>query len=145
MAKKKRPVAKKIAEAPTSSCLIFCEDVTISVGKQLHTLHGVITDMYIPQLPALTGVGVVYMRLRNVYANQQFSLRFANLDSSEVLFEFGAQSGEASDPLGNHVIILNVPPFIMPCAGRYVFSAVHGDTTFAECVINVIGSDQREK
>ncbi len=138
-------VTKQTAESPTSSCLIFCENVTISLVNNLHTLHGVITEMVMPDLPSFTGAGMVYMRLRNLYANQQFSLKFKRLDTLDTLFEFAAQSGSNADPLGNHIIILRIPPFEMPESGRYAFSAEHGDKIFAECVINVVSAEQLER
>jgi len=137
MARKKKKATKHTAEAPTSSCLLLCEDVTVSVASDKHTLKGVISEMFSPVIPYRTGTAAAYLRLSNLYANQQIIVRFENVETAEVLFQFDVQASDNSDPLGTHVIILKIPSFVIPRAGRYNLCAIHNNLPFAESMITV--------
>lgn len=137
MAKRKKKATKNTSEAPTSSCLLLCEDVTVSLRNNLHTLHGVVSEMFVPRVPTMSGVGVAYIRFSNVYANQQIVLTIEHAETQKRVYIFPTQAPPDSDPLGNIVIILRIPPFEISHSGRYIFSANHNDISFAECVITV--------
>jgi len=141
MAKRKKPI-KPPEEAPTSSCVLLCQDVTISVVAGMHTLHGVVSEMHAPSLPITAGAGVVYVRFSNWYSSQEIILRFMHIETEEVVFQLGARSPAGSNPLADNPIIIRIPPFVLTRAGRYSLGALHHDLVVAESVITVFGLDE---
>jgi hypothetical protein len=137
MAKKRKNAKKKTGEAPTFSCILLCEDVTVSYGSDKHNLYGIVSEMFSPFLPFQTGRAVAYVRLSNFYANQRILIRFAHVETGDVIFEIPAIASKDSNPLTNHIIIAPVFPFVISRSGRYIFSALHDDIAIAECVITV--------
>ncbi len=92
-------------EAPTSSCLLLCDDVLVSQGRQKHFLQGIIGVVGVTQLPAVIGGYVAYVRLSNVYASQKVTINFEEADTQEVLFEFEVGFPEKGDPLGVYTLV----------------------------------------
>jgi hypothetical protein len=137
MAKRKGKATKFTSEPPTASCLLLCEEVTVKYGLDKHILEGIISEMNAPGLPFMTGPGVAYVRMSNVYPNQKMTLRFAHLETAEVVFELSIQAPPNSDPLRNQIIIAPIRPFVIYHSGRYMFGAIHNDIPFAECMIEV--------
>jgi hypothetical protein len=144
MAKKKKKATRQSAEAPTSSCLLICEDVFVGAGSAKHILHGIISEIFVPALPVTIVQAVAYVRLTNVYAEQNIALSFANVGTGVELFRFNSQSPKDSNPLGTHTLILKIPPFEITETGRYIFSALHNDIAFAECPVTVKVPEQTE-
>lgn len=134
----------RVGEPPTSSCLVICEDVIRSSVRGSHTLVTVINGLSATHFPDTAGPFVAYIRLANVYPNQNLLLKFTNAATDEELFKFIAMSPQESDPLGNHTLILRIPAFEIPAAGRYVFSAVHNGVPFATSVIEVKGPESED-
>jgi len=135
MARRKR--RKLAGEAPTSSCLMICDDVLMSVGRDKHTLHGVINGIVIPELPAVIGPYVAYIRLSNVYGGSEILISFCTADSDEEIFRLDAKAPDKSDPLQTHTLIIRIPAFAVEAAGRYIFSASHGGVPFAQSPIEI--------
>ena len=135
------PKGKKIlpenAAAPSSSCLLICDDVLQSVAKNKHLLHGVISQVFVPKLPALIGPYVAYVRLSNVHGSQSITLSLAHAATEEELFRFSATSPAESDPLATHTFILAIPPLRVTKAGRYIFEASHAGIPFATNAIEI--------
>jgi hypothetical protein len=141
MAKRKKKATRHTSESPTSSCLLLCEDVIVKYGQQRHFLEGIVSEMYTPSLPLQTGPSVAYIRMSNVYPNQKITLRFAHLETEDVVFELYVQAPPNSDPLKNQNIIAPIRPFMIHHSGRYIFSAMHNEVAFAECMIEVVTPD----
>ena len=144
MAKRKR-VPKKQAEGPTSSCLVICDDVLLSYGKQKHFLQGVIGGILVPSLPAVIGPYVAYIRMSNVYGGQEIELDITRAGDSAEVFQIKATSPPGSDPLQTHTMILQIPPFQIMEVGRYIFSGTHGGVAFAQSVINIQAVAKEQK
>lgn len=144
MAKKRTRRTRKEVEPPTSSCLLICDDVLISAGRDKHTLHGVIGTIVVLECPARVGPYVAYVRLSNVYSKQEIELIFRKADDDEMVFSFKAKSPASSNPLHTHTLIVKIPQFEIPSAGRYIFTAEHGGVEFAQSRFEVKSIDQQE-
>ena len=145
MAKRIDPTS---AEPPTSSCLLLCEDILLSPSRDKHYLHGVIGKITAPKLPATIGPFSAYVRLSNVYANQQIRIEFSHSSSNDPIFSLQALSPQVSDPLAVHTMILAIPPMKLKKPGRYIFSASHAGVPFATTAIEVLvaqGPNKRRK
>lgn len=99
----------------------MCDDVLMS-AKNKHTLAGVIGIIGVPQLPAMLGNYVAYVRISNVYGTQRIRVGL-ELESESPLFEFTADLGGPQDPLGVHTLVVPIRPFQVESAGRYFFFA----------------------
>jgi len=144
MAKRRKNAGKGHVEAPTSSCLLICDDVLVSTGKNKHFLEGVIGAVGVASVPAVVGPYVAYIRLSNVYGGQEIVLSICNATDDEEVFRVMATSSEKSDPLETHTIILAIPPFEIRETGRYIFSASHGGVPFAQSMITIVVPEQKE-
>lgn len=138
MAKKRPKATKGTAEAPTSSCLLLCDDVLMSVGKSKSILQGVVDYIAVPSVPAVVGPYVAYVRLSNVYAHAEIVLRFCHVDSDDEVFSLNARAPEGSNPLGTHTLILRLPPFPVSEVGKHTLQALHGGIAFAESPIMIV-------
>jgi len=135
---KARKKKRSEAESPTSDCLLICDDVLVSHGKDKHFLQGIIGTIIVRSLPATIGGYVAYVRLTNVYPSQSISLTFEDADSNEELFRFNANLPQKSDPLGVYTLVLKIPPFGVTHPGRYIFCARHGGVPFAQSPIRIV-------
>ncbi|HEV7297943.1 MAG TPA: hypothetical protein VGN72_01155 [Tepidisphaeraceae bacterium] len=135
---KRRKVGKSSLEAPMNSCLLLCDDVLRSTIRGKHILQGVIGGVQLLQLPAIIGPYVAYIRWSNVYGGQKIKLNFRNEDD-DVIFGMEAKSPAKSDPLETHTLIIRIPPFEITTPGRYLFSAEHGGSPFAQTTIVIKG------
>ena len=128
---------KKGAVAPTVNCLLLCDDVLVSRGKDKHFLHGVIGGIGVASLPAPLGGYVAYVRFSNVHGEQKVRLTFEHAGDGESLFEIEASFPAQSDPLGVYTLVIPVPPFEIREAGRYMFTASHGGVPLAQSPIEI--------
>ncbi|HMO25296.1 MAG TPA: hypothetical protein PKB10_03425 [Tepidisphaeraceae bacterium] len=137
---------KRQAEAPTSDCILLCEDVLESKGRGKHMLQGVINIITVQNLPAVIGPLVAYVRMRNVYSRQRlhFSLGLLEKEQDGEILSFDLDSPDNSDPLGQHTLIIAVPPFPVEQEGRYVFTASHNGEAFAQTIF-ALRSYKREE
>ena len=142
MARKK--ATKATAESPTSSCLLICDEVTLGIGRDRHTLHGVVNVITVDEKPAKVGPFVAYVRLSNVYPSQKIELKFCTAGEDEV-FRMDAEAPKTSDPLGVHTLILVIPQFTVEAGGRYIFSVSHGGVPFATSPIQVVVFDEKDE
>ena len=127
-----------------SSCLVICDDVLISTAQNKHLLHGVVDVVSVPQVPIRIGPFAAYIRLSNVYRDQEIQLTICTAVTEEPVFSCSAISPESSDPLQSHTIILQIPPFEIRETGRYIFSASHGGVPFAQSPIQINFPDHGE-
>ena len=145
MAKRRKKVAKGHSEPPTSDCLLLCDDVLISQGKNKHSLMGVIGGIGVGGFPAVLHGYVAYARFSNVYSGQQIAIRFSSAASDEILFEATAEFPEQSDPLGVYTLVIPIQPFVVREEGRYLFGAYHNDVPVAASPIQIQGPPQAEE
>lgn len=139
---RKKKATKGAVEAPTSSCLLICDDVLVSQGHNKHILNGVVGQIIVPKTPTALGPFVAYIRLSNVYGGQEIKLCFSSAgEEEEEVFSVVAKSPAQSDPLQTHTIILRIPQFEINEIGRYIFSATHGGVPFAQCPIEIEALD----
>lgn len=111
-----------------SDCLLLCDDVIEShrTGKQ--SLHGIIGGITVPELPAVIGGFVAYIRFRNVYPSQEIRFVFRRASDDQEVVSFDMQSPDQSDPLNQHTLIIRIPRFTVDDTGGYIFSAEHNGT-----------------
>jgi hypothetical protein len=108
----------------------------MSQGKGKHFLQGIIGAIGVPELPAIIGGFVAYVRLSNVYTGQNVKLTFENAQG-EALFEISPPFPSQADPLGVHTLIIGIPPFPISEAGRYMFVANHGGIPIASSPVAI--------
>jgi hypothetical protein len=130
--KKTTPAA---AEAPTSSCLLLCDDVLVSYRGGKCTIQGVIDRIRVSALPAEIGPFVAYVRLSNVYRRQRLFFDLMCLSTNEKVLRINAISPKASNPLMTHTLVIPLPRFAVTDAGRYSFTASHGGAPFAQSLV----------
>jgi hypothetical protein len=133
---KRRPRRAK-AEPPTCNCLLLCDDVLISQGRNKHFLQGVIGVIGVLQLPAVIGGYTAYVRVSNVYGAQRINLSFIDGVSDEVLLEANTDFPSHAEPLGVYTIVTPVPPIIVKHEGRYIFLASSRGVPLAQSPIEV--------
>lgn len=144
MAKRHRKIKRENAESPSSACLVICDDVLVSQGKNKHILQGVIGTIVVRGVPALIGGYVAYIQLTNVYPNQEIKLCLRDEDENAI-FESEAKSPPRNvDPLAVETLILPIPFFPITSAGRYTFRAEHDGVPFAVCPITVVDQAPKE-
>lgn len=134
---KRRKKTRSSAEAPTCNCLLLCDDVLISQGKNKHSLMGIIGCIGARELPATLGGYVAYVRLSNLYGSQKVVLKFEHAETEEVVFQINAEFPPKSDPLGVYTLVLPIPLFVVRHPGRYLFTAVHDGVPFAFSPIEI--------
>lgn len=135
MAKRKKAV--KATEAPTCSCLLLCDDVVVSHSQGKHTLHGIIGGICVPELPAVVGNQVAYLRLSNVYPPQKVMVSFEHAETGQELWEFQAEFVPPLNPLQILTLVTRVPPFTISVPGRYILKANHDGVPLAQVPIEV--------
>lgn len=129
---------KPIPETPTCNCVLLCDDVVQSArGK--HSLMGVIGMIAVAQFPAVIGGYVTYVRLSNLYPNQNAHIELERAEDGFVVFRFEVRL-EQADPLGVYTLVAVVPPFQVDQPGRYVFQAVAGGVPLAQSPIEIVGA-----
>jgi len=140
MAKRKPAKASTAPVPPTCSCLVLCDDVIVSHGRDKHDLRGIIGAIGVPQLPAIAGNLVVYVRLSNVHSQQRVTVSFAPADDHEAdpLWEFDAQLVSRNDPLSVHTLVTRVPPFRVERGGRYVLTVKHDGIPIAQTPVQIM-------
>jgi hypothetical protein len=144
MARKK---AKKNGglEAPTSSCILLCDEVIVTHAQDKHVLQGIIGVIGVPSLPAVLGGYVAYIRLSNVYGSQKVTVQFEDAESGATLFAFDAEFPAQSDPLGVYTLIVRIRPFAVEKAGRYLFSVIYGGLPIASTPVMILQPPNQEK
>jgi hypothetical protein len=134
MGKRKKKAA---GEAPTSDCLLLCDDVLVSQGKHKHSLMGVISIVGVPELPAVLGGYVAYCRFSNVYAGRKLKFKLSRASTDETLLQMDAEFPAETDPIGVYTLILALPPFAVREPGRYIFGAYDDGVPIAESPIQI--------
>lgn len=142
MAKQRKK--RRISEAPTSDCLLLCDDVLVSQGKNKHSLMGVIGAIGVTSFPSILGGYVAYARFSNVYAGQKINLKFTSAATDEVLFEGVAEFPGAHDPLGVYTLVVPIRPFTIKQPGRYIFGAYHDGIPIAASPVEIKGPPPEE-
>jgi hypothetical protein len=137
MAKSRKKATRGEAEAPTSSCLVICDEVLVSVAHGKHLLQGVINEINVPVVPIALGPFAAYIRLTNVYGGSEIRISLCKADDDEDVFAFPAKAPEVSSPLQSHTLIIRIPPFAIEESGRYIFSASHAGVPFAQSPIQI--------
>jgi hypothetical protein len=132
-------------EAPTSSCILLCDDVLISQGRNKHVLQGIIGVIGVATLPAVLGGYVAYIRLSNVYGSQQVTVQLEDAETSGVLFAFDAAFPAQSDPLGVYTLVVPIRPFAVEKVGRYLFSVIYGGVPIASTPVLIIQPSAEEQ
>ena len=122
---KRQPRKKKRTESPTCNCLLLCQDVTESKATGKRVLHGIIEVIRATNFPVTVGPFVGFMRLSNVYGQQEVRVSFERAETGESLFEFVATTHPKADPLGVVTSVVPIMPFTIDEPGRYIFSATH--------------------
>jgi hypothetical protein len=135
MAKRRRARAR--LEAPTCNCLLLCDDVLISQGKNKHNLVGIIGGIAVRELPATLGGYVAYVRLSNVYGSQTVTISIEAADDGEAVLQFEAEFPAQADPLGVYTLVVHIPAFRIERAGRYLFNAMYNDVPFAQSPLEI--------
>jgi hypothetical protein len=130
---------KKLAggEPPMCNCLLLCDDVIVSHGRDKHVLQGVIGTIGLKGIPAVSGGHVVYLRLSNVYPNSKITVSFTNAETDQQLWEFKAEFVAGTQPLGVHTMIVRVPPFQVNKAGRHMLAVNHNGIPIVQTPITV--------
>ena len=144
MAQKVRRKAKR-GEAPTSDCLLLCDDVLISQGKNKHSLMGVIGGIGVTEFPAVLAGYVAYARFSNVYSGSKVEISLISADTEEPLFKARAEFPAQSDPLGVYTLVIQIKPFRVPAPGRYLFGAYHDGVAIATSPIIIQGLSDSQR
>jgi hypothetical protein len=137
MAKRRKRISKYAVEAPTSSCLIICNDVMTGTLDGRTVINGIIDGLVLSSTPAVIGPFVAYIRFSNVYAEQKISLSFARPDDEHKVFELPLTAPKQSDPLKTHTLVIRINQFEIKESGRYIFQASHGGVAFAQSPIDI--------
>jgi hypothetical protein len=143
MAKRRRKKAG--GEAPTSDCVLLCDDVLISQGTGKHSLLGVIGGITVAGFPAVLGGYMAYARFSNVYAGQKITLKLISASTEESLLETEISFPAQSEPLGVYTVVTKVPHFIAREPGRYLFGAYHDGIPVATSPIVIVGPPREEE
>lgn len=133
---------KAAGETPTSDCLLLCDDVLISQGKNKHSLIGVIGAVGVSEFPAILGGYVAYCRFSNVYAGRRITFRLSRAATDETLLEADAESPAQTDPIGVYTLILPLKAFVVREPGRYLFGAYDHGVPIAESPIQIEGPEE---
>lgn len=140
MAKRKSKPKEAIPETPTCNCLLLCDDVVVSHGRDKQSLHGVIGVIGLRTLPAITGGFVAYIRLSNVYTNQKVTVGLEDAETDSPLWEFQAELVNRNDPLAVYTLVTRIPPFRVEKAGKYVLKAKHAGVPIAQTPIQIVAA-----
>lgn len=132
-------------EAPTSSCILLCDDVIVTHAQDKHVLQGIIGVIGVRSLPAVLGGYVAYIRLSNVYSSQKVTVQFEEADTGTALFAFEAGFPAQSDPLGVYTLIVRIRPFAVEKVGRYLFSVIYGGVAIASTPVMIVLPPTEEK
>jgi len=116
---------RRRTESPTCNSLLLCQDIVESRVTGQRVLQGIVELVRSSTFPAVVGPFAAFMRLSNVYGQQQIRVALQRGDTQESLFAFIATTHPRADPLGVVTSVIAIPPFIIPAAGRYIFSATH--------------------
>jgi hypothetical protein len=138
MAKRRKGRTTK-TESPTSDCVLLCDDVLVSTGKDKHNLVGIIGTIAVAGFPAVIGGYVTYARFRNVYQGKKVTLKFSSASTDESLFELEIPFPPQSNPLGVYTIVLPIPQFVAKEAGNYLFGAYDDGIPIAVSPISLVG------
>lgn len=137
MAKKKRKPAGP-SVSPTCSCLLMCDDVVVSHGRDKHRLEGIIGTMAVPWVPHPVRGGVVYVRVSNVHQRQRITVRLGHADDDHgALWEIEAEIVNLNAPLDVHTLVAKMPPFVVEKPGRYLLEARYNGVAIASVPINI--------
>lgn len=138
MAKRRPKKTTAVPEAPTCNCLLLCDDVILSQGKNKHFLQGIIGIIGVRELPATVGGFVAYIRISNVYGSPQITINLINAASDEAILELRVPLPEGNDPLGVYTLVVPIPPFQVRESGRYMFNAICGGIPIAQSPIMIV-------
>jgi hypothetical protein len=136
MAKRVRRKTRS-AVPPTCNCLLLCDEVLIGQAKPKHYLQGIIGLIGVKEVPAVIGRFVAYVRISNVHGEQKISLVFEPAKGGDSLFTVEVGLPSQADPLGVYTLVIPVPPFVVPEAGRYMFSAYHAGIPITQSPIEI--------
>lgn len=137
MAKKKTAKTRRSPpETPTCNCVLLCDDVVAS-AKGKHTLVGIIGLIVVPKLPAIIGNYVAYVRISNVYGNQDARISLDHAKTGDPVFEFQVPLKQ-KDPLGVYTVVAPIPPFAVQDDGRYVFQVESRGEVLAQSPIEIV-------
>lgn len=137
---KKPPASTRRAPSvsPTCSCLVLCDDVVVSHGRDKHRLEGIIGAMNVPFVPHPVAGGVVYARVSNVHQNQRLTVTLVRADDDhQPLWEIEAEIVNRNEPLDVYTLMARVPPFMVKHAGRYLLEARHKGIPIASVPIMI--------
>lgn len=138
---KRSPMARKrkarSVVPPTCNCIILCDDVVTSVGRNKHNLIGLINGINVPELPAVLGGFMAYVRGSNVHGEQTIRLTLEAADNEEEILGLEGQFTKETDPLSVYTVVLKLPPFKVEREGRYLFSAKHNGVAIAQMSLNI--------
>lgn len=139
MAKKSASHRRTTSEVlPTCSCLVLCDDVIISHGRDKHRLEGIIGAIGVPFVPHPVPGGVVYVRVSNVHQQQRLTVTFSHADDDHKrLWEIEAEIVNQNQPLDVHTLVARVPPFIATKAGRYLLQVHHKGEAIATVPVTI--------
>jgi hypothetical protein len=139
MAKRPRASSRRgPSVSPTCSCLVLCDDVIISHGRDKHQLNGIIGAMAVPFVPSVATAGVVYVRVSNVHQHQKITVRLVRADDDhEPLWAIEAEIINQNKPLDVHTLVAKVPPFLVKQAGRHVLEAMYDGVQIASVPIMI--------
>ncbi len=122
---------------PTCSCLVLCDDVVISHGRDKHRLEGIIGSMNVPFVPHPIAGSVVYVRISNVHQHEKVSVSLVRADDNQPLWVIEAEIVNLNEPLNVHTLVAKVPPFMVDKAGRHLLEAKHKGVPIASVPIMI--------
>ena len=133
----KKPTVKKKTHAPTCSCLLLCDDVVVSHGKDKHNLMGIVGTICVRETPAVIGGFVAYARTSNSHGLEAVELVIRRPSDNEPIMRIQAEF-QADTPLNVTTLVTRIPPIKIEEPGRYMFSAESAGNILAQTPINVI-------
>ena len=116
---------------------MLCDDVVMSMGRHKHNLIGLINGLAVPELPAMIGGYMAYVRGSNVYGEQAIRLVLEYADTEEEVLAIEGQFSKNSDPLSVYTLVVQLPAFKVEREGRYLFSAKHDGVPIAQMSLTV--------
>lgn len=129
---------KRRSVPPTCNCIMLCDDVMLSMGRNKHNLIGLINSIQVRELPATLGGYMAYVRGSNVHGEQTIRLVLETADTEEEVLAIEGKFTKETDPLSVYTVMLRLPMFTVQQAGRYLFSAKHNGVAIAQMAVEII-------